>query len=254
MKKLLSIITLALFLGGLGGFAQAQTLHSIIMVNKEEPNRQVDRTAEMNNMSAFVRNIANLLGYKNNMRCRSGQQFTGAQLDQDIAALNVTQGDVVIFYYSGHGLNYDDDEWPHMALKDCRYHETTVYNKLLQRCAEAKLILCISACCNMDSEGLNRQKKSYANPDPTLTKRLFRDFEGHRAYVASSSIRGQYSYSWAGGPTPGAIYGIALREAIQEAMSGAITAEWDYVFEAAKQKTLQKTEQKQMPQFSKKRW
>ena len=58
MKKILFIALLSISIA----VAQSQTFHTIIMVNKEEPNRQVDRTADFNNMSTFFTKIAQTLG------------------------------------------------------------------------------------------------------------------------------------------------------------------------------------------------
>ncbi len=247
MKKIIFAIFIALMPFSI----QAQTMHTIIMVNKEERNREVDRIADFNNMSAFFSQIAQTLGYKNNMKRYSGVNFKAANAIQAIESLNVSAGDIVVFYYSGHGANWDNDEWPHMAFLDRQFSETAIYNKLREKHANAKLILCISDCCNMDSEGARREKKSYAGFDPLLTKKLFTDFEGHRSYEISASIRGQYSYS---DLKSGALFGIALREAMKMAMEGEIQPNWVYVLEKAKALTLDLTNQAQMPQYKMNRW
>lgn len=247
MKKLLIIALLFISIT----VAKAQTFHTIIMVNKEEPNRQVDRTADFNNMSTFFTKIAQSLGYKNNMLRYSGQSFRATNALQAIESLNVGLNDIVVFYYSGHGANWDDDEWPHMAFLDRQYGETTIYNKLREKFGNAKLILCISDCCNMDSEGARREKRTYSGFDPVLTKKLFTDFEGHRSYEISASIRGQYSYS---NRQYGALFGIALREAVSSALTGKTQPNWVYVLEKAKSLTLELTNQEQMPQFKMNRW
>lgn len=247
MKK----IVISMLLGLMVITSQAQTFHTIIMVNKEEPERQVDRTADFNNMSAFFSQIAGVLGYRNSMQRFTGKDFRASNASAAVDSLKVSEGDIVVFYYSGHGANWDDDEWPHMAFLDRSYGETTIYNKLLKNCGKAKLILCISDCCNMDSEGSRREKRTYANVDPALAKKLFTDFEGHRAYEVSASIRGQYSFS---SLKYGALFGIAFREAVAQALTGAIQANWIYVLEQAKSLTLEITKQKQMPQFKMDRW
>lgn len=247
MKK----IVLSLLLSVLVGSISAQTFHSIIMVNKEEPNRQVDRTANFNRMSTLFTQISQALGYKNNMLRYSGQAFRSTSAIQAIESLNVSINDIVVFYYSGHGVNWDDDEWPHMAFLDRQYGETAIYNKLKERCSNAKLILCISDCCNMDSEGQRREKRTYSGFDAALTKKLFTDFEGHRAYEISSSIRGQYSWS---NLQIGSLFGISLREAIIEALTGQTQPSWIYVLERTKVLTLEKTNEKQMPQYKMDRW
>ena len=247
MKRLIIIALLSIGIT----VAYSQTFHTIIMVNKEEPNRQADRTADYNNMSSFFTKIAQSLGYKNNMLRYSGQTFRATNALQAIESLNVGLNDIVVFYYSGHGANWDDDEWPHMAFLDRQYGETTIYNKLREKFGNAKLILCISDCCNMDSEGVRREKRKYSGFDPALTKKLFTDFEGHRSYEISASIRGQYSYS---NRQYGALFGIALREAVSSALTGKTQANWVYVLEKAKSLTLELTNQEQMPQFKMNRW
>lgn len=228
----------------------AQTFHSIIMINKEERGREADRTVESNSMTNCLNNVAESLGYRMNMRNHSGSEFTSTMIKQEIKNLQVKENDIVVFYYSGHGVNWDIDEWPHMALSDRQYHSTSVFDSLCVQCKDAKLILCIIACCNMDSEGTRREKRTYASYDPQTMKRLFTGFEGHRAYMTSSSIRGQYSYSC----SSGAYYGMSLREALSDVNAGKVTPNLDYFFETAKQKTLNLSSQKQMPQYIKKRW
>ena len=202
-------------------------------------------------MRSLIPALATTLGYKSNMIVHSGQEFTYSMLSQEINMLNVLEGDIVIYYYASHGVNWSDSEWPHMAFSDRQYGEQAIYNLLMQKFSQAKLILCIAACCNMDAEGQARQKRSYGNIDPKLVKDLFTGFEGHRSYIASSSIRGQYSYS---NRLYGALFGIALREAVSSALTGKTQANWVYVLEKAKSLTLELTNQEQMPQFKMDRW
>lgn len=232
----------------------AQTLHTIMMCNKSDRTLARGNEGEAREMGILIPSLASKLGYRNNLIVHSGQDFTCAILNKEIDNLKVGEGDIIIFYYASHGVNWNDSEWPHMAFNDRQYGELAVYNTLRQRFPQAKLILCIAACCNMDEEGLARQKRTYGNLDPKLVKELFTGFEGHRSYIASSSIRGQYSWVWVAGNRPGHIFGIALRDATASACSGDLRPEWDYVFESAKSKTLQNSGQKQMPQYEKNRW
>lgn len=232
----------------------SQTLHTIMMCNQNDRTLAIGNQAEVREMESLIPQLAKALGYNNNMHVHSGDEFTYTQMNNDINELTVSEDDIIIYYYASHGLNRGEDEWPHMAFSDRQYSSSKLYNTLLEKFPQAKLILCIAACCNMDEEGERRMKRKYASMDPQLVKSLFTDFEGHRAYLISSSIRGQYSWCWVGGPRPGHIFGIALRDAIQNACSGNLKPEWDYVFEAAKSQTLSDSQQKQMPQFTKKRW
>ena len=232
----------------------AQTLHTVMMCNMEDRTLAKANEGEVKETKALMPVLASALGYNNNMIIHSGAEYTSTMMKQELDNLNVLDNDIVIFYYSSHGANWSDSEWPHMAFNDRQYGELMLYNLMRQKFSQAKLILCIAACCNMDAEGQARQRRKYGNIDPQLVKELFTGFEGHRSYIASSSIRGQYSWAWVGGTRPGDIYGIALRDAIVAACKGELRADWDYVFESTKLKTLSYSDQKQMPQYQKNRW
>lgn len=231
----------------------AQTMHSILFTNMEEQGRQADRTAELQQMTEFCNTIAESLGYAHDLRRHSGSEFTSVMLEREIASLRVADGDIVLLYYAGHGCNWDDDDWPHMALLDKQYWESTAYSKLKAVSGNAKLTLCISSCCNMDSEGRRKERGygKYSSIDAEKVRKLFTGFSGRRAIIASSSIRGQYSYSWSSGSTLGSIYTISLRKTITEAVSGESDTEltWEGIFEATKKQTLAYTEGKQLPQY-----
>lgn len=249
MKIVISlIITIVLTMS-----ASAQTFHAMIFSNmKESSQRAADRTEEMNNMRSFCQNIATTLGYRQDIRCHSDNEFTSTQFLQDIESMSVGAEDVVMLFYNGHGCNWDDDDWPHMCFKDKQYWQTTAYEKLQEKCNNAKLLLCIACCCNMDSRGRSGYSVEYDYSfEPNKTRALFAGFSGKRKVVTSSSVRGQYSYSWTSGSRLGSIYGISLREAINEVLrpSSTIAPTWDNVLTLAQMKTLAYTDQKQRPQY-----
>ena len=233
--------------------ASAQTFHALIFSNMmESVQRAADRREEMNNMLSFCESLAMTLGYEKDIRCHSDNEFTSTQFLQDIDSMAVGPDDVVMLFYNGHGCNWDDDDWPHMCFKDKQYWQTTAYEKLQEKCGNAKLLLCIACCCNMDSRGRSGYSAEYDySIDPNKARSLFAGFSGKRRVVTSSSIRGQYSYSWTSGSRLGSIYGISLREAINEVLRPSSTIEptWDNVLTLAQGKTLAYTDQKQRPQY-----
>lgn len=233
--------------------ASAQTFHAMIFSNmKESSQRAADRTEEMNNMRSFCQNLATTLGYRQDIRCHSDNEFTSTQFLQDIESMSIGSEDIVMLFYNGHGCNWDDDDWPHMCFKDKQYWQTTAYEKLQEKCSNAKLLLCIACCCNMDSRSRSGYDMEYDYSfDPNKARALFAGFSGKRKVVTSSSIRGQYSYSWTSGSRLGSIYGISLREAINEVLrpSSTIAPSWDNVLALAQRKTLSYTDQKQRPQY-----
>lgn len=248
MKKNYAVILLLILATSV---ANSQTMHSILFTNMEEQGRKADRTEEMRQMKEFCNAIAKSLDYEHNLRCHSGSEFTSIMMENEISSLNVKESDIVLLYYAGHGCNWDDDDWPHMALLDKQYWQSTAYTKLKAVSKKAKLVLCIASCCNMDSEGRNREKQNYAQFDKDRTKQLFLGFEGQKSIIASSSIRGQYSYSWSSGNKLGSIYTISLRKTITEALNGTspTNLDWDDIFDETKKQTLAYTNNKQLPQY-----
>lgn len=249
MKIILSLITVF----SLCLTVNAQTFHAMIFSNmKESAQRAADRTVEMNNMRSFCQNIANALGYKQDIRCHSDNEFTSTQFLRDVESMAVGPDDIVVFFYNGHGCNWDDDDWPHMCFIDKQYWQTIAYDILQEKCEDAKLLLCIACCCNMDSRGRAGYGTDHSygfNPDKV--RALFTGFSGKRKILTSSSIRGQYSYSWASGNRLGSIYGISFREAVAEILDPASSLEptWENAFSLAQRKTLHYTDQKQRPQY-----
>jgi|GEM_PF-1553503 hypothetical protein len=234
--------------------ATAQTFHAMIFSDmKESAQRAADRTMEMNNMRSFCQNIATALGYRQDIRCHSDNEFTSTQFIRDVESMAVGPDDIVVFFYNGHGCNWDDDDWPHMCFRDKQYWQTTAYEILQERCGNAKLLLSIACCCNMDSRG--RAGYDWGHEygfDNNKVRALFTGFYGKQKIVTSSSIRGQYSYSWASGNRLGSIYGISLREAISEILNPASSLEptWENALSLAQRKTLYYTDQKQKPQYA----
>ena len=139
-----------------------------------------------------------------------------------------------------------------MCFLDRQYWESTAYTKLKEVSKKAKLTLCIASCCNMDTEGRKREQNGqFGSMDPGKVKQLFTGFSGKRSIKISSSIRGQYTWSWTSGNNPGSIFSISLREVIRDATSysSSKTLSWEAILDATKDKTMSYTKNKQLPQY-----
>lgn len=239
MKKILSIAVLFVALTTQLG---AQTLHSIIFANKEEQGRTADRTEEFNNMRAFCKELANALGYSHDLRTHSGSEFTTAQMISDIDGLTVNEDDIIILYYCGHGANLSGGYWPHMALSDRAYNSNTAYERLKSKCVNAKLVLCIAACCNKEVENRSSYSTS-ASSGTTMNrsrvKQLFTGFDGKMNIMMSSSVKGQYSYSLSGGMRLGPIFTMSLRDVIYESVENGSPRplDWNSLLSTVKERT-----------------
>jgi len=236
----------------LASVINAQTMHTVIFVNTQENttwggNRTVDRTADYNNMKQFFSSIATAIGYTNDMRAHGLQQdFNKTMIDREIDNLRVGPEDIVVFYYSGHGGNLEQDKWPHLQLQSGLYWQSDIVKKLNSQCANAKLIICIADCCNNTAE--NGIPGSYNPRESSYLKQLFTNFSEKTTIVMSASIQGQVSYSHR---QYGAYFGNCLRIAIAEktANSNSQAPTWQDIFLCTKLLTLRVTKQAQEPQF-----
>lgn len=89
----------------------------------------------------------------------SGNDFSIDNVNKTISGLNTTTNDIIIFYYSGHGFRYTDQEspWPRMDLREGVFQTpdntnslnigTDVYTQLSKK--EHQLLLVFGECCNV---------------------------------------------------------------------------------------------------------
>jgi hypothetical protein len=225
----------------------AQTFHALIFVNEKESGREIDRIADMYNMKIFFREIANQIGYSYNLKSNSDNEFTANEVDREIINLNVQENDIVVFYYSGHGYNQGNDQWPTLDLKDKRYWVSDIMKKLNENTRKAKMVWLIADCCN---NGLNNAQLPGYSFNPISSdnmKELFIRFSGRKTIIMSASREGQYSWS---DLKQGALFGISLRSAIYSCADNSNNKPtWNSINQKARELTLKASGNKQEPQF-----
>lgn len=244
MKK----IMLSLVLACLSMSTVAQTMHTLIFVNEKEAGREVDRTADSQNMKRFFTDIAQCLDYTHDLRAHSGAEFTSAYIDREIENLNVGGNDVVVFYYSGHGANLKNDKWPTLDLLDQPYWSSRILAKLNKKCGNAKLVLFITDCCNGYLNNNYKPVQSYNPTDENNVAKLFTGFKGKKKVIVTAAKPGQFSYSHL---TYGAYFGNAFRQAVKDNTSNDVSdPTWDKVLLDASRLTSRYSGGKHEPQYS----
>lgn len=216
--------------------ATAQTMHTLIFVNESEPGRKVDRTADSKNMKAFFTNIAQYLGYTNNLHSHTGAEFTTTCVDREINSLQVGSNDVVVFYYSGHGANLRNDKWPTLDFLDNMYWSSRILAKLNTKCGNAKLLLFITDCCNSHIDNNITPIHSNNPIDDNNVAKLFTGFKGKKKVIVTAAKPGQSSIS---DLRYGAIFGISFRNAVKENTSNDVSnPTWEKVLQDATRLTM----------------
>lgn len=186
--------------------------------------------------NTFVPNLKQYTGMTVVDKYFSGSRFSVSNVNSAISGLNSTSSDVIIFYYAGHGYNRGYNDYPTMTLgvsgtpivqrsKDL----LEVYNSLRRK--PHQLLLCIAEACNAVHHVNGIADNTIISfPSHVFSAEHFKElFNASGDYMASSSIKGQKSYSSEGSP---GMFTCGFREAFNEVVerSNSGTATWRNVF------------------------
>lgn len=143
---------------------------------------------------------------------------------------------MVVFYYSGHGANLKNDKWPTLDFLDDMYWSSRILAKLNSKCANAKLLLFITDCCNSYIDNNITPIHSNNPTDDNNVAKLFTGFKGKKKVIITAAKPGQSSIS---DKRYGAIFGISFRQAIRENTSNDVSnPTWDNVLSDARRMTM----------------
>lgn len=184
------------------------------------------------------------------MNVYTGGECNKPNLESAISGLRCSSNDVIIFYYSGHGVHAKADKadgWlPQMCLNYQSYDQDKfvsvkyVWDKLSTK--PARLLIILTDCCNDEKEWVTVKgliDKEGENPkldaiNVEYLKKLFYNSKG--TVVATSSKRGQPSL----GPKSGGLFSISFWDEIYKIEQGQGTPKWKSVMEETKKRTMNK--------------
>lgn len=215
----------------------AQKLHVINYCNTLDTS--IGTQADLERLIKHSMEIAGALKYEFNYTEGVDEECSREKLMADLNNLQCGKEDIVLFYYSGHGMRSDKDKspFPQMCLKYEGYEQEkwvpvhTVVEKL--RSKGARLTLVITDCCNSIDSYVTAKSKSPMSKDGSTIdskvveniKKLFLGQKG--VVVATSSKAGQPS---AGHPQLGGLFSTVLFEySIYNATIGALPTTWQEV-------------------------
>lgn len=227
MKKLVLISVALVLLISLSVNSFGQSLHLIIVhqpVDSQYPHdvgTQVD-TLNIKKFARYVSQVCNMpLIVKEFENSTSNSSTLKGNLENYIANLNSTEQDVIWYYYTGHGSNYDG--WPKSARSDIPL--TDVHNQIVAK--EHRLAISMFDGCNLGDEEVE-VSDDFMRTNVNFIKMLFLDASGDIKSCSSKSGKGSYGSKRAGG-----FYTISFLEAITESST------WKIVFEKTKEKTIE---------------
>lgn len=255
--------------------AQAQTIHSYIFADRALTPIATVQNKDIDYMKKFCEVLTKVLHYNLELNVHDNSENFSSGIEKDLKNLRAADGDIVIFYYSGYGIGLSDidDNWPSMYLNGGFFPETSLFKRLCKNAIGAKLVLCLYNSSNTSKHSkanLTFNKDSLAKdvamslertslPDMVTEiqdakieedntenlKKLFTDFEGSKAIIASSCARGQYSI----GSSDGSYFCLSLLGSIYNLLNNkdSYDANWKNIFEITRARCLELSESKQQP-------
>lgn len=170
----------------------ASTIHAVYLMDMGEPERRAGRQVLKDQMDSFLKHAARESGMSYQPRVIQDGEFNAATVRRVLEGLRPGKEDMIFFMYHGHGYNGGTSKWPGFAVQDDRFGLADVIQILNKK--DVRFVFAFSDSCNITAEQYqeyiqNTRSRTMSNPYKTL----FADFRG-RIY-ASSSIKGQYSFS-----------------------------------------------------------
>ncbi|GAB4015259.1 hypothetical protein GCM10028808_40070 [Spirosoma migulaei] len=183
-------------------------LHIFLVSDTQDSQIGAGCLANHNNILNFIRDSRDASGITVVEHELKDADFRKNKVVDAIQQLNVSDNDIIIFYYSGHGLrqpNNGNNKWPTLKLKKSFFGSQNqsnmdlvadIYKPLVDK--KSRLLLVIGDCCNITDDSARRLLKAKPrlafgdiNGDSNSLKALF-SYSG-KGVIASSSP-GEFSY------------------------------------------------------------
>lgn len=238
-KSIIKMFTIIILSTSMTIVTQAQTLHAIIFADTNDPKVGVYDKKDYIGMTIETSTIASATGMHLKEYFYKDDFCSNANLVSVLENLKTSKNDVILFYYSGHGVRSaeDNSDYPQMCLgshyeKDF-YPLQKVLSKLKNQPARLKIV--IGDCCN--SVGAGVTAKDYATKGVTiLTKapvdtytNLFMNHTG--TIIASSSQKGENSITidLKDGTPGGGIFTNVFLFVLQTIVSEGMDFDWNEI-------------------------
>jgi len=237
---------------------QAQKVHKIMFGHTTDENIGTTVIVDMERASNEIDAVGGYLNYEVKNYIYQGDECSKENLEQILSTLSVSNQDIIVFYYSGHGGHTNggfEDKWPQMCLNKPQFPDKYVpLRKVIETLGNkhAHFTLILSDCCNsIDETGLVSVKgllKS-AGDATTITERtkqnyinLFTKYSG--VLPITSSKLGQTSGC---NERDGGYFSYCFFNSLLESVSGKETSSWESIVKEATSSTLSYTSNKQEP-------
>ena len=135
----------------------------VIVANTLDPDIGKGCELDIANAKKIFANLANELAITKDVLVIEGKDYTKDNVLQALEEINPGYDDIVVFYYTGHGFRFDEEEKLKFPQLDLRSHPASnemdhirnntqnlieIYQKIVKK--GARLNIVIGDCCNND--------------------------------------------------------------------------------------------------------
>lgn len=229
------------------------TIHLILLGNTTIADIGAACKNDIDNMRSEMSGVAKALKMPLREYNITGNSFNKENLVRTIDGLNPSSNDVVVFYYSGHGFRFDDQEdyYPLMSLCATGYEDPTenyfaasdIREVLREKGARLNLVL--TDCCNskigVDSPWSGSSclySRASFNCDINKLRKLFVESQGN--IIATASSPGEVA--WCG--QKGGFFSLNILESLHKQVSAVSKKEpsWETLLNEALANAAEQTE------------
>jgi len=210
--------------------ASESTLHAIIAADTHDKMVGKSVGIDLQNVEQLLRSIQDNTGLTLQTHSFSGDEFTRNNVNYALNQLSVGPNDVVIFYYSGHGLNLSKgSKWPALVFDNSFWDLDKVRSQI--KAKNPRFLMVIADACNNLAPVISsyRGTGSKGMPRAKNYQALFLNYRGD--IIASSSSPGQKSWGSNGN---GGFFTEAFLNHLNEELASASTPSWQAIMERAK--------------------
>lgn len=233
--------------------ANTVKMHLIFVANTTDG--KIGKTCEIdeNKITARLSSIAKWLKIGFNKTIIDGANYNVDNVMKAVNNVPTGSNDICIFYYSGHGFNYDkvEQQYPFLDLRDNDMDEINgnntpniemIYNRLLAK--NFRLTMVVSDCCNGDIGLTTIPSKSEIVMRPSTASFSLRNGydlflnKERKSYLFSASSKGELS---AGNGIDGGIFSHNFRESLEYYLGNfKSNVTWEQIWKSAKEETVKK--------------
>lgn len=235
---IISSVTFAIFVLVYPSNCNSQTLKIIFLINNKDLDFVEAVNYDHNLLNNLFQNVANSINYDYAPINLSENNFTRNNLNKVLDTIQVSPDDILAFFYSGHGYNYENSnsDFP-TILFDKATNKTEdielekIYNQLKDK--NARLTIAIGDLCNnlvqrtrsFQPRKLSATLKNLLVIDDTILDKLFLDSKG--SILISSSKKGQRSGYIKTDEFNGSYFTISFNEVFENITRFNTNISWD---------------------------